>query len=400
MATSEMPATCASRSSMNIAQLLELLLLVADEIPLVDGDDEGAPLVRHHLADREVLLLEGMLGVDQQHHHLGEAQRTHGIAGGELLGGLADARLAPEPRRVEQADGPATPGEVRGHRVAGEAGLGTRDHALLAQQRVDQRRLAGVGAADDGEADGKGLGIGLFHDLLALAIVIVIPPAFANRRQAKCRKNGGCEIAQALAVLGRDGDRLAQPQLVGVVEALRAGAPLALVGDQDGGPPGLAHDAGERRVGRHHAVAGVEHEQHQVRTRDRRLALGAHARGDAVRRRLLEPRRVDEGHLVAGQLRLALAAVARQARHVRDQRGALGGELVEERRLADVGPADDGDGWGHVGSCDQGRRAPGTRPGWRGHALIGPSAAGRQCRLGAEEDVASFERVRKRPLWP
>ena len=197
------------------------------------------------------------------------------------------------------------------------------------------------------------------------------------------------EIAQAFAVLGRDGDRLAQPQLVGVVEALGAGAPLALVGDEDDGPPGLAHDARERRIGGHHAVAGVEHEQHQVRTRDRRLALGAHARGDAARRRFLQPGRVDERDLVAGDLRLALATVARQARHVGDERGALGREPVEERRLADIGPADDGDGWGHVGSCDQGRRAPGTRPGWRGHALIGRSAAGRQCRLGAEGGAAA-----------
>ena len=329
-------------------QLLELLLLVRNQVPLVDGDDEGSPFVRHEIADREVLLLEGMLGIDQQHDDLGEADGAHGIAGGELLGHLAHARLAPEPRRVEQAHRPAAPGEVRGDGVARQARLGPGDHPLLAQQRVDQRRLAGVGPADDGEADGKDLGA---RRLLRLRLAVVLAPALANRLQAERREHRGDEIAQALAVLGRDGDRLAQPQLVGVVEALGAGAPLALVGDQDGGPARLAHDAGERRVGGNHAIARIEHEQHQVGTRDRRLALGAHAGGDAARRRLLQPRRVDQRHLVAGELRLALAAVARQARHVRDERGVLGREPVEERRLADVGPADNGDGWGHVSSC-------------------------------------------------
>ena len=148
-------------------------------------------------------------------------------------------------------------------------------------------------------------------------------------------------------MLGGDGDRLAQPQLVGIVEALGAGAPLALVGDEDDGPPGLPHDAREGRIGGNHAIARVEHKQHQVRTRDRRFALGAHARGDASRRRFFQPGRVDERHRVAGDLRLALATVARQTRHVGDERGALGREPVEECRLADIGPADDGNGWVH-----------------------------------------------------
>ena len=154
MATSEMPADLRQPILNEFPQLLELLLLVAHEVPFVDGNHEGPPLVRHHLADRQILLLEGMLGIDQQHDDLGEADGAHGVAGGQLLRHLAHARLAPEPRRVEQADRPVAPGEVGGDGVACQARLGTGDHPLLAQQRVDQRRLAGVGTADDREADG------------------------------------------------------------------------------------------------------------------------------------------------------------------------------------------------------------------------------------------------------
>ena len=46
-------------------------------------------------------------------------------------------------------------------------------------------------------------------------------------------------------------------------------------------------------------------------------------------------------------LRLALAAVARDAGLVIDQRKLLPDQAVEQRRFADIGPADDGDREGH-----------------------------------------------------
>ena len=39
----------------------------------------------------------------------------------------------------------------------------------------------------------------------------------------------------------------------------------------------------------------------------------------------------------------ALAAVAGQSRHIRHERGTPPGQAVEESRLADIRPADDGD---------------------------------------------------------
>ena len=40
--------------------------------------------------------------------------------------------------------------------VARGAGVFARDHTLIAQQAIHQRRLADVGAPDDGDADGVG----------------------------------------------------------------------------------------------------------------------------------------------------------------------------------------------------------------------------------------------------
>ena len=44
---------------------------------------------------------------------------------------------------------------------------------------------------------------------------------------------------------------------------------------------------------------------------------------------------------------LAFPAIARDARLVIDQRAARPDEPIEERRFADIGPADNGNGEGH-----------------------------------------------------
>src|SRR5262249_31461368 len=126
--------------------------------------------------------------------------------------------------------------------------------------------------------------------------------------------------------------------------------PLPLVGTEAPRRAPVAPPPRERRVGGHPALARIEHEEHKVSAPDRRFALCAHARGDAARRRLFQARRVHQAHGVAANLRLTFASVARQARPVRHQRGVLARQAVEERRLADVRPADDGDGGGHLSS--------------------------------------------------
>ena len=57
----------------------------------------------------------------------------------------------------------------------------------------------------------------------------------------------------------------------------------------------------------------------------------------------IETAGVDDPHLAAEVIGLAVAAIARQARRVVDERGAPADEPVEQRRLADVRPADDRD---------------------------------------------------------
>ena len=174
--TSATPGTCARLVANRLAQIAQRLLLVLDEVPLVDRDDERTALFGDHVADGQILLLERPFGIDQQHHDFGKADGAHGIAGRKLFRQFADAHLAPQACRIEDADSVTFVDDVARHAVARQSGLGAGDHAVFAQQRIDERRLAGVGTADDGDADRLGrLGCLLGR---SLAVVFAFPLGF------------------------------------------------------------------------------------------------------------------------------------------------------------------------------------------------------------------------------
>ena len=127
-------------------------------------------------------------------------------------------------------------------------------------------------------------------------------------------------------------------------------------------------------VDRGQADAGVDHEEDGVGLGDGGLGLDAHAPGEARRLALLEARRVDDREAEIAELGVALAAVARDAGLVVDQRQLLADEPVEQRRLADVWPADHGDGEGrHFAGVSDG--AAGSGAGVAG-AITGGTAGG------------------------
>jgi hypothetical protein len=56
--------------------------------------------------------------------------------------------------------------------------------------------------------------------------------------------------------------------------------------------------------------------------------------------------RIDHAELVSKPFRLAIEAVARDAGLIADNGAPRSGEMVEERRFANVGASDDSDEWG------------------------------------------------------
>jgi hypothetical protein len=142
-------------------------------------------------------------------------------------------------------------------RIAGDAGLRSRQHAILAEQRVDQRRLADIGPADDGQPDRPVLGF--------------VCSTFAGRRQPGLERF--IELVHAVAVGGRDRHRLAEAKLEGFIEPGLAGTALGLVGAHDDRLAGAAHDLGELAVDRREPCPGVDQQQTHVAGGNRLFGL-------------------------------------------------------------------------------------------------------------------------------
>ena len=158
-ATSGTPRTCGSNRSAVLAQLADLAALALDQIPLVDRDHQRAALALDQIGDAQILLLEAVLRIHHQHHHFGKADGAQGIGDRQLLQLLLDTRAAAQACGVEHAKRAALPDDVDGDGIPRRAGLRAGQKPLLAEQLIDQRRLAGVGPADDGNADRPRLGV-------------------------------------------------------------------------------------------------------------------------------------------------------------------------------------------------------------------------------------------------
>ena len=269
-------------------------------------------------------------------------------------------RLAAHAGGVEQLYAPAAPVPIDGDGIAGDAGFRAGQQPLLADESVDQRRFAGIRAADDSDAHRLGFVIGgfavgiRFGDVLAdqhvafgrkiVGVFLVLGEAALL---AKRLDDGVAQVGHALAVLGRNRDRLAEPGLPRFEQAGFRGARFGFVGGQHDRLAGLAHDVGEGPVVGQQAGAGI----HRKITRSAsRMAMSVCWRmrpcsvsGAAVSK----PAVSMTSKLQIVEFCRMDAAVAGDARRVVDERQLLARQTVEQRRLADIRPADDGNLEGH-----------------------------------------------------
>src|SRR6185436_8827728 len=81
--------------------------------------------------------------------------------------------------------------------------------------------------------------------------------------------------------------------------------------------------------------------------RNRRLGLLHHAADEAIGPAFVEAGGIDRRERKIAETTLTFAAVAGYARPVIDQREALADQPVEQRRLADIRPSNNGKGEGH-----------------------------------------------------
>ena len=206
-------------------------------------------------------------------------------------------------------------------------GISLDDHALLAEQPIDQRRLAGVRPADDRDRELDGF-----------------------RRSAGRRARGSrSTIASSRsptpspcsAAISNTGSNPSS------IELERTGARASIVGLVDGeqrGFAGVADHLGDFLVARHQAFAAIRHEHKEIGVGDRAAAAFEHERMQRILAGAEHAAGIDQLEMGALPLDRLGNDVARRARDRRDDGAPRACEAVEQRRFPDIGAADEDDG--------------------------------------------------------
>src|SRR5262245_31703051 len=144
-------------------------------------------------------------------------------------------------------------------------------------------------------------------------------------------------------MLGGHGQGLAKPEPVEVRQRRLLAGSLDLVRREYHRTTGPAEQPRNLVVESGEAVARVHDEQDEVSLVHRREHLPSNALDEWRGRRGVEAARVHDRRLPPLERDLTVEAVARDSRDVAHQRAPALHQAIEERRLADVGAADDGD---------------------------------------------------------
>ena len=101
------------------------------------------------------------------------------------------------------------------------------------------------------------------------------------------------KLIRAVAVLGRQRNRVAQPQFIGLVQTGLSGTALGLIGSQHDRHIGLSEQSRKQLVFRQNADARIGQHQHHISLGNRRLGLRPHTRLKRAGLALFKTGRVD-----------------------------------------------------------------------------------------------------------
>ena len=209
-------------------------------------------------------------------------------------------------------------------RVAGGAGHGADDHALVVQEGVDDGGLADVGPPHDGQAADR---------------VVAGDAAGGQPVDDVVEQFGDGE-----AVVGADRPGLAEAEGVEVGGGGGQALVVGLVGGDVDGLAGVAQEAGDVGVGGGGAGLHVDDQADGVGLAEGLVDLRGDLAGVGAGQLLAEQAaRIDDAEGDAAPLGGGVEPVAGRAGQVLDDGAAPAEDAVEERGLADVGPPDEGE---------------------------------------------------------
>ena len=225
-----------------------------DEVPFVDDDDHALFLLFDVAGDVQILRREALGGVDHEQDDVGALDRAHRAEHAELLDPVLDPALA-----------------------ANSGGVDQRSAARPAQTSWVSRLsrvVPGTSLTIDRSCPIKALSNRLLPTFGRPTIAILGPSVSGSSSNSRQRFDDAVEqIAGAGAVIGRDGDRIAEAELVKLERVVAALDIVGFVGDEDRRFVGAAKNIGDFMVAGGDARFGVDHQDDDVSFVDRGLRL-------------------------------------------------------------------------------------------------------------------------------
>ncbi len=166
-------------------------------------------------------------------------------------------------------------------------------------------------------------------------------------------EDGVEEIADAAAVLGGDGEERLHAEAAEVFCLREKLVGVDFIDGEEDGLAGADEQARELDVRRGELGAAVDDHDDELRFVECGAGLAEDFSGDEIRVVRDDAAGVDEARGASGPFDFAVDAVAGDAGLVADDGAAAAGEAIEERGLADVGAAADGED-GQIGGGDAG----------------------------------------------
>ena len=316
-----------------LRHLVHGVRVLLHRVPLVDHDDARLARLVGKSGDLRILLGHAVVCVQQDQAHVRALDGGDGAHVAVFFHRVVHLGFAAHPGGVDEQILAGLVFKIAVDGVARRPGHVGDDHALLAEDAVEQAGFSDVRLSDDGDLD----------DVLVILVGVIFREGIHAGVQ---------QVARAVAVYRRHLDRIAETECIELIRVrVHAAGLVALVDSQHHGLFRLFEHGGDLGVRRSQADRDVHDHDDDVRRLNGDLRLTAHEAQHVVVGARLNAAGVHQQKIAAVPLAVAVDAVARHAGSVLHDRHAAAGELVKEHRLADVRPADDGyDGLCHNGS--------------------------------------------------
>lgn len=176
--TARSPRTCGSRRAVFFVKIGQNHLPVLDQIPFVECDDRCPAFTDDEIGNLQILLFKRDRRIEHDDDDFRKTDRTQAVSNRKLFELFLHARLAAQTGSIEQLDLAATPFPIHRDRVTGDACFRSGQQAVFAEHRIDERRLASVGSADNGDPQRLGRIIG--RDFFFIRVFDVIADQFTD----------------------------------------------------------------------------------------------------------------------------------------------------------------------------------------------------------------------------